>query len=116
MTLSIPLGTLPDAGTGQDVSASPPALVLSLALSRPADPALVSLPGHGSPPTQSGWPKDRSGRWLRNAAVGLGVLAAAAATVSFTAFGGLRYRNCLNAFEGRVGWGLAVSLLAGCGG
>ena len=85
MTLSIPLGTLPDAGTGQDISASPPALVLSLALSRPADPALVSLPGHGSPPTQSGWPKDRSGRWLRNAAAGLGVLAAAAATVSFTA-------------------------------
>ena len=31
--------------------------------------------------------QDRSGRWLRNAAAGLCVLAAAAAAVSFTAFG-----------------------------
>jgi hypothetical protein len=85
MTLSIPLITLPDAGTGPDNTASPPTPVSRLALSRPAGPALVSLPGHGSRPTRPRWPKDRSGLWLRNAAAGLGVLAAAAAAVSFTA-------------------------------
>ena len=44
--------------------------------------------------------RDRSGLWLRNAAVGLCALAAAAAVVSFTASGGLRYHNCLNACPG----------------
>ena len=51
---------------------------------------------------QPGWPgpgKDRSGLWLRNAAAGLCVLAAAAAVVSFTASGGLRYQDCLNASQ-----------------
>src|SRR6516165_5718764 len=47
--------------------------------------ALVSPPGQGNQPVPPGRPKDRSGRWLRNAAAGLGILAAAAATVSFTA-------------------------------
>jgi len=47
--------------------------------------ALVSLPGHGDQPAAPGRLKDRSGLWLRNAAAGLGVLAGAAAAVSFTA-------------------------------
>jgi hypothetical protein len=47
----------------------------------PATPA----PGPGGQPLPPRWPKDRSGLWLRNAAVGLGVLASAAAVVSFTA-------------------------------
>ena len=85
MTISIPLVTLPDAGTGQDVTGRLPAPHLRLALSRPAVLALVSLPGLGSQPAPPGRPRDRSGLWLRNAAAGLGVLAAAAAAVSFTA-------------------------------
>ena len=53
---------------------------------RPVGLALVSLPGHGGQPApRPGRLKDRSGLWLRNAAAGLGVLAAAAAAVSFTA-------------------------------
>jgi hypothetical protein len=85
MTISIPLITLPDAGTGQDIAGCLPAPGLRLAPSRPAVLALVSLPGHGSQPAPPGRPNDRSGLWLRNAAAGLGVLAAAAAAVSFTA-------------------------------
>ena len=85
MTISIPLITLPDTGSGQDMTGRPPAPALRLALSRPAVLALVSPPGHGSRPAAPGRPKDRSGLWLRNAAAGLGVLAAAAAAVSFTA-------------------------------
>jgi hypothetical protein len=50
-------------------------------MSRPAAPD----PGHGSQPAPPRWPGDRSGLWLRNAAAGLCVLAAAAAAVSFTA-------------------------------
>jgi len=85
MTISIPLITLPDTGTGQDITGRHPAPGLRLALSRPAVLALVSPPGPGSQPAPPGRPRDRSGLWLRNAAAGLGVLAAAAATVSFTA-------------------------------
>ena len=85
MTISIPLVTLPAAGTGQDITGCRPAPGLRLAPSRLVGLAFVSLPGHGSQPSPSRWPKDRSGLWLRNAAAGLGVLAAAAATVSFTA-------------------------------
>jgi len=54
--------------------------------------------------TQPGWPgpsNDRSGLWLRNAAAGLCVLAAAAAVVSFTASGGVGYSNYPNAPPGR---------------
>ena len=81
MTLSIPF-TLPDTGTGPDIfgrRAAP-----GQQLTRPPLPflALVSPPGHGSQPAPPGRPADRSGRWLRNAATGLGVLAAAAAAVS----------------------------------
>ena len=85
MTISIPLITFPDAGTGQDITGCLPAPGRRPALSRPAVLALVSLSGHGSQPASPGRPRDRSGLWLRNAAAGLGVLAAAAAAVSFTA-------------------------------
>jgi hypothetical protein len=54
---------------------------LLVIMSRPAAP----LPGYGSQPAPPRWPGDRSGRWLRHAAAGLCVLAAAAAAVSFTA-------------------------------
>ena len=77
MTLPIPLVPRPAAGAGQP---PPPGPVLIL--TRPPGLALATLPGHGRQP---GPPDDRSGLWLRNAAAGLGVLAAAAATVSFTA-------------------------------
>jgi hypothetical protein len=76
MTLPIPLVPRPAAGAGQP----PPGPVLIL--TRPPGLALATLPGHGRQP---GPPDDRSGLWLRNAAAGLGVLAAAAAAVSFTA-------------------------------
>ena len=85
MTISIPLVILPYAGTGQDSTGCLPAPALPLALSRPAVLALVSPPGNGSQSATPGRPRDRSGLWLRNAAAGLGVLAAAAAAVSFTA-------------------------------
>jgi hypothetical protein len=48
------------------------------------EPSLATTPGTGTPPASRPAP-DRSGRWLRNAAAGLCVLAAAAAAVSFTA-------------------------------
>jgi len=54
---------------------------LLVIMARPVAPA----PGHSSQPAPPGWSKDRSGLWLRHAAAGLCVLAAAAATVSFTA-------------------------------
>ena len=81
MTLSIPPLAFPAAGTGRDTTSRPPASGLVLIMSRPAAPA----PGHGRQPVPPGWPGDRSGLWLRNAAAGLIVLAAAAAVVSFTA-------------------------------
>ena len=85
MTLSIPLITLPGTGTGPDVASRRPAAGQHLPRARPPVLALVSPPGHGSQPAPPGRPSDRSGLWLRNAAAGLGVLAAAAAAVSFTA-------------------------------
>jgi len=75
--MTLPLVTLPGAGAGQP-PAPGPVLILTC---RPG-PALPTRPGHGRQPAP---PDDRSGLWLRNAAAGLGVLAAAAATVSFTA-------------------------------
>ena len=48
------------------------------------EPSLATTRDTGTPPTPRSAP-DRSGRWLRNAAAGLCVLAAAAAAVSFTA-------------------------------
>jgi hypothetical protein len=84
MTLSIPFPLL-DTGTGPDIVGRRPAP--GQQLTRPHLPflALVAPPGHGSQPIPPGRPADRSGLWLRNAATGLGVLAAAAAAVSFTA-------------------------------
>ena len=89
-----------------------------LVLTGPSGPSVPQGPGTGKV-SWAGWNdpgQDRSGLWLRNAAAGLCVLAASAAAVSFTAFGGLRYQKCLNAFESRVGRGLAEAWLVGCGG
>ena len=58
-----------------------------LALTGPAGPSAPQSPGIGKV-SGIGWAgpgRDRSGLWLRNAAAGLCVLAAAAAAVSFTA-------------------------------
>ena len=58
-----------------------------LVLTGPAGPSAPQGPGTGKV-SGTGWTgpgQDRSGLWLRNAAAGLCVLAAAAATVSFTA-------------------------------
>ena len=112
MTVSIPPVTFPSTGTSREPTGRPMTSGLVLIMSRPAAPA----PGYGRQPAPPGPPGDRSGLWLRNAAAGLCVLAAAAAVVSFTAFGGLRYRNCLNVFQSGVGRGFAVSGLVGCGG
>jgi hypothetical protein len=81
MTVAIPAVTLPGTGTSQDMTGRLPASGLLVIMSRPAAP----VPGHGSQPAPPRWPADRSGLWLRNAAAGLCVLAAAAAAVSFTA-------------------------------
>jgi len=75
MTLLIPLASLRGTGPGY------PALLLLAVTGRPG-PAPVSPPGHHAEPIP---PRDPSSMWLRNAAAGLGVLAAAAAAVSFTA-------------------------------
>ena len=100
MTATIPAVTLPDAGTGRDLTGHPPAPGLLVIMAGPAAPP----PGprrQSAPPRRPG---DRSGLWLRNAAAGLCVLAAAAAAVSFAASGDVGYRNCLNAPQVGVGW------------
>ena len=79
MTLPIPLTPLCGTGPGRP---QPTAVLLLLAVTGRPDPAPVSPPGHHAEPIP---PRDPSGPWLRNAAAGLGVLAAAAAAVSFTA-------------------------------
>ena len=81
MTVSIRPVTFPGTGTGRDLTGRPLTSGLILIMSRPAAPA----PGHGRQPAPPRWTGDRSGLWLRNAAAGLCVLAAAAAAVSFTA-------------------------------
>jgi hypothetical protein len=81
MTVAIPSLPLPGAGTGRDIPGRPPAPGLLVIMARPAPPA----PGPGRQPAPPSWPADRSGQWLRHAAAGLCVLAAAAAAVSFTA-------------------------------
>ena len=78
MTLPIPLAPLRGTGPGRP---QPTALLLLAVTGRPG-PAPVSPPGHHAEPIP---PRDPSSMWLRNAAAGLGVLAAAAAAVSFTA-------------------------------
>ena len=60
---------------------------VQLVLTGPAGPSVPQGPGTGKV-SGAGWTspgQDRSGLWLRNAAAGLCVLAAAAAAVSFTA-------------------------------
>jgi hypothetical protein len=81
MTVAIPAVTFPSAGTGRDLTGHPPASGLLVIMAGPVAP----VPGPGSQPVPPRWPGDRSGLWLRNAAAGLCVLAAAAAAVSFTA-------------------------------
>jgi hypothetical protein len=80
LTVPVPAVTFPGAGTGPDIT-RPLTSGLLLIVSRPGTPP----PGHGSQPAPPSWPEDRSSLWLRNAAAGLCLLAAAAATVSFTA-------------------------------
>ena len=80
MTVPISPVAVPATGTGQDLTGRPLTSGLVLIMSGPA-PA----PGHGRQPVPPRGSGDRSGVWLRNAAAGLVVLAAAAATVSFTA-------------------------------
>jgi hypothetical protein len=80
MTIAIPPVTFPNAGTRRDITGHPPLPGLLVMARRVAAPS-----GPGSQPVPPSWPKDRSGLWLRNAAAGLCVLAAAAAAVSFTA-------------------------------
>ena len=81
MTISIPSVPFPAAGTGRDMTGRLVTCDLVMIMSGPAAPP----PGQGRQPAPPGWPGDRSGVWLRNAAAGLCVLAAAAAAVSFTA-------------------------------
>src|SRR5271169_2720200 len=81
MTVAIPAVTFPGAGPGRDLTGHLPTPGLLVIMARPAAPA----PGPGRQPAPPSWPGDRSGLWLRNAAAGLCVLAAAAAAVSFTA-------------------------------
>ena len=68
------------------VISAPPALTASAAALAPVIPLTLTALAHGTgtPPSSRPTP-DRSGLWLRNAAAGLCVLAAAAAAVSFTA-------------------------------
>ena len=80
MTVPISPVAVPATGTGQDLTGRPLTSGLVLIMSGPA-PA----PGPGRQPVPPRGAGDRSGLWLRNAAAGLVVLAAAAATVSFTA-------------------------------
>ena len=81
MTVSIPPVTFPGTGTSRELTGRRLTAGLVLIMSRPTAPA----PGHGRQPAPPRWPGDRSGLWLRNAAAGLCLLAAAAAAVSFTA-------------------------------
>ena len=106
--------------SGHNPSSSPVMPRVPLMLTGPAGSSIPQVHATGKVSgVRLGWAgpaQDRSGLWLRNAAAGLCVLAAAAAAVSFTAFGGLRYQNCLNALQVGVDRGLAVSRLVGCGG
>ena len=80
ITALVPAAAFPGAGTDQDIT-RPLTPGLLLIVSRPVAPPS----GHGGQPPSPACFKDRSGMWLRNAAAGLCILAAAAAAVSFTA-------------------------------
>jgi len=81
MTVAIPACTFPSARTGRDMTGHRPASSLLVIMAGP----VVPPPGSGSRPVPARQARDRSGPWMRNAAAGLCVLAAAAAAVSFTA-------------------------------
>jgi hypothetical protein len=81
MTVSIPPVTFPATGTSRELTGRPLTSSLVLIMSRPA----ASAPSNGRQPAPPRLAGDRSGLWLRNAAAGLCVLAAAAAAVSFSA-------------------------------
>jgi Protein of unknown function (DUF2637) len=81
MTISNPPVIFPGVRSGRDMTGRPLTSGLVVIMSRPVAPDS----GHGSQPAPPRWSGDRSGLWLRNAAAGLCVLAAAAAAVSFTA-------------------------------
>jgi len=72
ITALVPAATSPGAGTGQHIT-RPLTPGLLLIVPRPGTPP----PGHGGQPAPPRCPEDRSGMWLRNAAAGLCVLAAA---------------------------------------
>ena len=84
LTAPVPLRAFPGAGARQGIT-SPWPRGSRLTLSRPVTPVPADPPGHLSGPAGPGWPRDRSGLWLGNAAAGLCVLAAAAAAVSCSA-------------------------------
>jgi len=81
MTVATPAVTFPGGGTGRDMTGHRPASGLLVIMAGPVAPP----PGPRSQPVPPRWSRDRSDLWLRNAAAGLCVLAAAAAVVSFTA-------------------------------
>jgi hypothetical protein len=74
---------------GRNLDGRPLTSCILLALTSPAGPPFPEVRGTGKRVApRSGWAgpgPDRSALWLRHAAAGLGVLAAAAAVVSFTA-------------------------------
>jgi hypothetical protein len=80
MTVSTSV-TFPGARTGRDITGHPLTSGLLLVMSHPDAPT----PDQCGQPAPPRWSMDLSGPWLRNAAAGLCVLAAAAAAVSFTA-------------------------------
>ena len=81
MTVANPTVTLPGTGTSRNLTGRSLKSGLLLIMSGPG----VPTSGPGSQPARPIWSRNRSGLWLRNAAAGLCVLAAAAAAVSFTA-------------------------------
>jgi hypothetical protein len=81
MTAAIPAIISPQARTSRDLTGHPATPGLLVIMAGPAAPA----PGPGRQPAPPRRPEDQSGLWLRHAAAGLCVLAAAAAAVSFTA-------------------------------
>ena len=91
--------------SGHDPGSHPVTLCLPLA----PLPAAAMHQASRTASAQPGWPgpgKDRSGLWLRNAAAGLCVLAAAAAAVSFTAqyrmVGAVRHLPVIAALEASI--------------
>jgi len=83
--MSTPNHSLSGTVMSQAIACSPRMLSPHLALSRPSDPVLANRSGRTGPDLPHGRPRDHSGLWLRNAAAGLCLLAAASAAVSFTA-------------------------------